>query len=108
MKIANSTSRATNWLSLVAAPTFALMAALTSVADHGTPEALCSAMSHTSALSGMVPMYVLMSAFHLAPWLKLIAGWRSGGRAAGTHEGGVARPFVPSLSARSSSGQGCF
>jgi hypothetical protein len=27
----------------------------------------------------MVPMYLLMSAFHLAPWLKLIAN--RGGRA---------------------------
>ena len=26
----------------------------------------------------MMPMYVLMSAFHLAPWLKLIAGRRNG------------------------------
>jgi len=25
-------------------------------------------------LGGMVPMYLLMSAFHSAPWLKLIAG----------------------------------
>jgi hypothetical protein len=26
----------------------------------------------------MVPMYLLMSAFHAAPWLKLIANRRSG------------------------------
>jgi hypothetical protein len=26
-----------------------------------------------SPLIGMVPMYLLMSAFHLAPWLKLIS-----------------------------------
>jgi hypothetical protein len=26
----------------------------------------------------MVPMYLLMSAFHLAPWLRLIANWRGG------------------------------
>jgi hypothetical protein len=25
----------------------------------------------------MVPMYLLMSAFHLAPWLKLISSQRS-------------------------------
>jgi hypothetical protein len=29
-------------------------------------------------LSGMVPMYLLMSAFHLAPWLKLIFARRAG------------------------------
>lgn len=78
MTMANSTTRAARWLSLGAAPTFALMAVLTGVIDHGAPEMLCSAMSQTSALSGMVPMYVLMSVFHVAPWLKLIAGWRSG------------------------------
>jgi hypothetical protein len=30
-----------------------------------------------SPLSGMVPMYALMSAFHFTPWLKLISRWRS-------------------------------
>jgi hypothetical protein len=34
-------------------------------------EMLCSA-AHVSPLSGMVTMYLLMSAFHAAPWLKLI------------------------------------
>ena len=38
---------------------------------------LCSA-AHGMPLGGMVPMYLLMSAFHLAPWLRLIANWRSG------------------------------
>jgi hypothetical protein len=33
-------------------------------------------MQGTSPLSGMVPMYLLMSAFHLAPWLKLIFSQR--------------------------------
>jgi hypothetical protein len=66
---------AANWLSLAAAPTFALMALLTS-ALGGTPDMLCSAMQGGSPLSGMVPMYALMSAFHLAPWLKLISGGR--------------------------------
>jgi hypothetical protein len=31
-------------------------------------------------LHGMVPMYLLMSAFHAAPWLKLISSRRSGAR----------------------------
>jgi uncharacterized membrane protein len=30
-----------------------------------------------SPLTGMVPMYVLMSGVHLAPWLKLISHRRS-------------------------------
>ena len=65
-------------LSLGAAPTFAFMAALTSNLSGGAHETLCSAAAHASVLSGMVPMYVLMSAFHFAPWLKLISRWRSG------------------------------
>jgi len=54
-------------LRLAAAPTFALMAVLT--ATSGMPDALCAA---ASPLGGMVPMYVLMSVFHMPPWLKLI------------------------------------
>jgi hypothetical protein len=33
---------------------------------------MCSATHGVSLLSGMLPMYLLMSAFHSAPWLKLI------------------------------------
>lgn len=73
--------RAVDWLSLGAAPTFALMAALTGILDGGANEMLCSAATHTSPLSGMVPMYVLMSAFHFAPWLRLISRWRSAAHA---------------------------
>jgi hypothetical protein len=32
-----------------------------------------SAAREGSLLSGMVPMYLLMSAFHLAPWLRLFS-----------------------------------
>jgi hypothetical protein len=35
-------------------------------------------MAGASPLGGMVPMYLLMSAFHLAPWLKLISRRRIG------------------------------
>ena len=62
-----------DWLSLAAAPTFATMALLTALSGAGAPDMLCSAM-HASPLGGMVPMYFLMSAFHLAPWLRLIGG----------------------------------
>ncbi len=54
------------FLSFASAPTFALMA-LASAAGGGM-DAMCGA----SPLTGMVTMYLLMSAFHLAPWLKLI------------------------------------
>ena len=40
---------------------------------------LCSA-AHGAPLDGMVPMYLLMSAFHSAPWLKLIFGRGAVGR----------------------------
>jgi hypothetical protein len=78
----------TKWLCLAATPTFAMMALLTSVLGGGSMELLCSA-GHGSPLNGMVSMYLLMSAFHSAPWLKLIAsrrsthGSRSGFRTAG-------------------------
>jgi hypothetical protein len=64
-------------ISLAAAPTFAIMALLTSVLGSGPPDMLCSAAHGMSPLSGMAPMYLLMSAFHLAPWLKLILSRRS-------------------------------
>ena len=60
-------------LSLAAAPTFAVMALLTAVHGDGMPDMICSATREGSVLAGMVPMYLLMSAFHLAPWLKLFS-----------------------------------
>ncbi len=69
-----------DWLGLAAAPTFAMMALLTGVLGGGPSDMLCQAAQDASPLSGMVPMYVLMSAFHVAPWLKLISGRRAGAR----------------------------
>ena len=63
-------------LSLAAAPTFAIMALLTGVLGGGHPDILCAAADQTSPLSGMIPMYLLMSAFHSQPWLKLISSRR--------------------------------
>lgn len=57
-------------LALAASPTFAVMALLTAVLGGGSAEMPCSA--HSSPLSGMVAMYVLMGAFHVGAWLKLI------------------------------------
>jgi hypothetical protein len=59
-----------DWLCLAAAPSFAIMAM---IAGAGDGPDVCSAMHGASSLSGMVPMYVLMSAFHSTPWLTLIA-----------------------------------
>ncbi len=68
---------AADFLRLAAAPTFAVMALLTGVLGGGPADALCSTAG-ASPIGGMMPMYVLMSAFHLAPWLRLIAGKRGG------------------------------
>jgi hypothetical protein len=67
-------------LSLAAAPTFAVMALLTGVLAGGAPDMLCSAAQDASPLTGMVPMYLLMSAFHSAPWLKMISSRRIAAR----------------------------
>ena len=67
---------AADFLYLSAAPTLAIMALVTGLTGGGA-DALCS-MTGASQLGGMVPMYLLMSAFHLAPWLKLVAGRRRG------------------------------
>jgi hypothetical protein len=64
-----------DWLGLAATPAFAIMALLTGILDGGQPDMLCAAMQHSSPFGGMVSMYLLMSAFHLAPWLKLIFRW---------------------------------
>jgi hypothetical protein len=67
---------AADWLSLAAAPIFAMMALLTSIVGGSATEMLCMSGS-TTWLTGMVPMYLLMSAFHSAAWLKLIFGRRA-------------------------------
>jgi hypothetical protein len=63
-----------DWVRLAAAPTFAIMALLTGVLGSGQ-DMLCSAAQNASPLNGMVWMYMLMTAFHSAPWLKLISGY---------------------------------
>ena len=75
---------AADWLCLAATPTFAMMALLT-VLSGGPPDMLCSA-APASPLGGMVPMYWLMSAFHSAPWLKLVLRRRNGARPMTRHD----------------------
>jgi hypothetical protein len=67
---------AADWLGLAAAPAFATMAIITA-AFGAAADQLCLASGHGSLMSGMIPMYLLMSAFHMGPWLRLIAGWRN-------------------------------
>jgi hypothetical protein len=56
------------------------MALLTALPGGGPQDLLCAAEQHASPLSGMAAMYWLMSAFHSAPWLKLISSRGSDGR----------------------------
>ena len=69
----HAASGAAGWLSLAAAPTFALMALWTGLFSD-EPDMLCMAMQGSSPMTGMTLMYLLMSAFHAAPWLRLISG----------------------------------
>lgn len=62
---------AAGWLSLAAAPTFAGMALLSAL--PGAPDMLCAS---ASPLTGMTAMYLLMSGFHLSPWLTLLTSRR--------------------------------
>ena len=73
-----ATRGAAEWLCLAAAPPFAVMALVTAAVGGGAPDLLCTSAHGFSSLGGMVPMYLLMSAFHSVPWLKLISGRRSG------------------------------
>ena len=70
------------FLCLAATPTFAVMALLTCVLGGGPTDGLCAA-GQGSPLNGMGPMYLLMSAFHSSPWLKLMSGRR---RASAGHD----------------------
>ena len=62
------------WLCLAATPTFAIMALLTGLG--GSPMDTLCLSGRGAPLSGMIPMYLLMSAFHSPPWLKLVFGRR--------------------------------
>ncbi len=62
---------AVGWLGLAAAPTFAIMA-LVNWLFGADADMMCAALHGGSSLSGMTFMYVLMSAFHATPWLRLI------------------------------------
>lgn len=56
------------WLALAAAPTFAVMAWVVS----GGATMICSSDASALSMDGMAWMYLLMSLFHLPPWLKLV------------------------------------
>jgi hypothetical protein len=63
---------AAGWLALAASPTFALTGWI--AANDAPPIAFCSLGSSILPIDGMTAMYLLMSLFHLSPWLKLASG----------------------------------
>jgi hypothetical protein len=63
------TGTASDWICLAATPVFAVMALATGLG--GSPD-----MAMPSPLNGMAAMYLLMSVFHAAPWLKRISNRR--------------------------------
>ena len=65
---------ATGWIGFAASPTFALMASIT--ATDAPRMALCTSASDMLPIDGMPWMYLLMSLFHLTPWLKLVCDRR--------------------------------
>lgn len=64
---------ASHVLRLAAAPVFAAMALVVAMNGDAMPVMLCAGANDGSSLSGMLPMYLLMSIFHASPWLKLIS-----------------------------------
>lgn len=75
---------AADWLSLAAAPVFAIMALLTAALGGGPADILCAAAQGGFPISGMTMMYGLMSLFHAGPWLKLISSRKT--RVRGTQD----------------------
>jgi hypothetical protein len=63
-------------LALAPTPTFALLAVLSVGQESSLQNVICSA-AHSSPLTGMVSMYLLMSVFHAGPWLRLAARARA-------------------------------
>lgn len=61
-------------LALAASPVFGLMAGIT--ASEGAAMALCGSTHGIVPIDGMTMMYLLMSLFHLSPWLGLVSSRR--------------------------------
>jgi hypothetical protein len=60
-------------LSFAASPVFAVMALLSLVDGSRHAMLICGAAGDALSPNGMTAMYLLMSAFHVAPWLTLAA-----------------------------------
>lgn len=70
-----SAPEAAEGLALAASPTLAAMALATAFASGGAMDALCGSWTGGGwSLDGMALMYLLMSLFHVSPWLKRMSG----------------------------------
>ncbi|MET3667459.1 hypothetical protein [Caulobacter sp. 1776] len=59
------------WLGLAASPTFATMALWSMAFGDGQSAMICTA-GRNGPIGGMTLMYLLMAAFHLPSWLRLV------------------------------------
>lgn len=66
--------RIVRWLPFAASPVFVLMALVTGISEAGRTDIICLTTDDTSYFNDMVVMYLLMSFFHLLPWLKVLSG----------------------------------
>lgn len=76
--VARWAGKAAGGLVYAAAPVFALMALASTQASPSM--LLCQAAPGFLPLDGMTAMYLLMSLFHLRPWLKLVGAGRAPSR----------------------------
>jgi hypothetical protein len=70
MRNGSGSDQAADCLALAAAPTFTLMALLTSMGGDGHPTFDCTHAGLLPPLHGMAPMYMLMAVFHLERWFR--------------------------------------
>ncbi|MGE0279338.1 MAG: hypothetical protein AB7P20_01815 [Rhizobiaceae bacterium] len=72
-------------LKFAASPTFAVMAGVSAVSSAGM--ATCAVVSPPMPINEMALMYLLMSLFHLSPWLQFLSRRRAPHRAITQTEG---------------------
>lgn len=70
--VTQQSHRAASWLGLAASPTFALM---TWISANDMQSLLCTSAPGVLPVGGMAFMYLLMTFFHLSPWLKVVSAF---------------------------------